>query len=120
MRIYVIFSHWSPIIRKANPKPIEFSINNDKKILTRLSSQTYEHPFDRKALASLQSMPGISPLLKKVNEYGIDRLLRLQSIASEIRVTPRNFPQLYQPWRDDKLVQKAYQIKIVPIYGKKR
>ncbi|MDB9310250.1 M48 family metallopeptidase [Aphanizomenon sp. CS-733/32] len=68
-----------------------------KKILTGLSSQTYEHPFDRKALASLQSMPGISPLLKKVNEYGIDRLLRLQSIASEIRVTPRNFPQLYQP-----------------------
>ena len=42
-------------------------------------------------------MPGLSPLLKKVNEYGIDRLLRLQSIASEIRVTPRNFPQLYQP-----------------------
>ncbi|MBS3027769.1 MAG: M48 family metallopeptidase [Dolichospermum sp. DET50] len=68
-----------------------------KKILTGLSSQTYEHPFDRKSLASLQSMPGISPLLKKVNEYGIDRLLRLQSIASEIRVTPRNFPQLYQP-----------------------
>jgi Zn-dependent protease with chaperone function len=68
-----------------------------KKILTGLSSQTYEHPFDRKALASLQSMPGISTLLKKVNEYGIDRLLRLQSIASEIRVTPRNFPQLYQP-----------------------
>ena len=68
-----------------------------KKILTGLSSKTYEHPFDRKALASLQSMSGISPLLKKVNEYGIDRLLRLQSIASEIRVTPRNFPQLYQP-----------------------
>ncbi|MDB9436487.1 M48 family metallopeptidase [Dolichospermum lemmermannii CS-548] len=68
-----------------------------KKILTGLSSTAYEHPFDKKALASLQSMPGLSPLLKKVNEYGIDRLLRLQSIASEIRVTPRNFPQLYQP-----------------------
>ena len=68
-----------------------------KKILTGLSSTAYEHPFDRKALASLQNMPGLSPLLKKVNEYGIDRLLRLQSIASEIRVTPRNFPQLYQP-----------------------
>jgi hypothetical protein len=68
-----------------------------KKILTGLSSTAYEHPFDKKALASLQNMPGLSPLLKKVNEYGIDRLLRLQSIASEIRVTPRNFPQLYQP-----------------------
>ncbi len=42
-------------------------------------------------------MPGISPLLKKVNEYGIDRLLRLQTIGSEIKVTSRNFPQLYQP-----------------------
>ncbi|MFN5991561.1 MAG: M48 family metallopeptidase, partial [Dolichospermum sp.] len=72
----------------------------DRKILTGIISQAYEHPFDRKALASLQSMPGISPLLKKVNEYGIDRLLRLQSIASEIRVTPRNFPQLYQPLRE--------------------
>ncbi len=68
-----------------------------RKILTGISSTVYEHPFDRKTLASLQSMPGVSPLLKKVNEYGIDRLLRLQSIASEIRVTPRNFPQLYQP-----------------------
>ncbi|MFM6198686.1 MAG: M48 family metallopeptidase, partial [Dolichospermum sp.] len=68
-----------------------------RKILTGISSTAYEHPFDRKALASLQNMPGISPLLKKVNEYGIDRLLRLQSIASEIRVTPRNFPKLYQP-----------------------
>jgi Zn-dependent protease with chaperone function len=69
-----------------------------RKILTGLSSQIYEHPFDRKALASLQNMPGISPLLKKVNEYGIDRLLRLQTLGSEIKVTPRNFPQLYQPF----------------------
>ena len=69
-----------------------------RKILSGLSSQTYEHPFDRKALASLQNMPGISPLLKKVNEYGIDRLLRLQTIGSEIKVTSRNFPQLHEPF----------------------
>ena len=67
-----------------------------RKILTGLSSKTYEHPFDRKALASLQNMPGVSLLLKKVNEYGIDRLLRLQSLGSEIRISPRNFPQLHQ------------------------
>jgi hypothetical protein len=67
-----------------------------RKILTGLNSKTYEHPFDRQALASLQKMPGISPILKKINEYGIDRLLRLQSLGSEIRVTNRNFPKLYQ------------------------
>ncbi len=67
-----------------------------RKILTGLSSEAYEHPFDRKALASLKNMPGVSLLLKKINEYGIDRLLRLQSLGSEIRITPRNFPQLHQ------------------------
>lgn len=67
-----------------------------RKILTGLSSATYEHPFDRKALASLQNMPGVSLLLKKVNEYGIDRLLRLQSLGSEIRISSGNFPQLHQ------------------------
>ncbi|MBC6433634.1 M48 family metallopeptidase [Nostoc sp. HG1] len=67
-----------------------------RKILTGLSSAAYEHPFDRKALASLQNMPGVSLLLKKINEYGIDRLLRLQSLGSEIKISSRNFPQLHQ------------------------
>ena len=68
----------------------------ERKILTGLISETYEHPFDRKALASLQKMPGASPLLKKINEYGLDRLLRLQRIGSQIKVTPRNFPRLHE------------------------
>jgi hypothetical protein len=67
-----------------------------RKILTGLNSKAYEHPFDRQALTALQKMPGISLLLKKINEYGIDRLLRLQSYGSEIKVTERNFPELYR------------------------
>jgi hypothetical protein len=67
-----------------------------RKILTGLNSAAYEHPFDRKTLASLQNMPGVSLLLKKTNEYGIERLLRLQSLGSEIRISSRNFPQLHQ------------------------
>lgn len=63
--------------------------------LTGLQSSAYEHPFDRQALAALKKMPGVSPLLKKINEYGIDRLLRLQSLSSEIKITEKNFPKLY-------------------------
>jgi hypothetical protein len=66
------------------------------KVFSGLNSQTYEHPFDKQALASLRKMPGISTILKKINEYSIDRLLRLQTLGSEIRVTNRNFPKLYQ------------------------
>ncbi len=81
-----------------------------RKILTGLSSEAYEHPFDRKALASLQNMPGVSLLLKKINEYGIDRLLRLQSLGSEIRISPRNFPQLHQP-----LVETCQILDVAPL-----
>lgn len=68
----------------------------EQQVLTGLKAEAYEHPFDRKALASLEKMPGVSLLLKKINEYGIDRLLRLQSLGNEIRVTARNFPYLHK------------------------
>ena len=67
-----------------------------RQVLENLSLEDYEHPSDRKALDSLEKMPGISVLFKKVNEYGIDKVLRLQCVGSDIRVTPNNFPDLYQ------------------------
>jgi hypothetical protein len=67
-----------------------------RKVLAGLSSNAYKHPFDRQALITLEKMPGVSLLIKTINDYGIDRLLRLQRLGSEIRVTPRNFPDLHQ------------------------
>jgi Peptidase family M48 len=75
---------------------MELSALMTRKRLLDLSPETYQHSFDRKALASLEKMPGLPLLLKKINEYGLDRLLRLQTIGSTFRVTPRNFPKLYQ------------------------
>ena len=66
----------------------------DKRFI-RINPEIYQHPFDRKALASLEKMPGLSFLMKKVNEYGIERILRMQTLGSEFKVTPRNFPKLY-------------------------
>ncbi|MBD2356612.1 M48 family metallopeptidase [Tolypothrix sp. FACHB-123] len=68
-----------------------------RKTLQGLHPDSYQHPFDRKALAALQKMPGLPLLLKKINEYGIDRLLRLQKLGNEFRVNPRNFPKLHNP-----------------------
>ncbi|MGK7950834.1 MAG: M48 family metallopeptidase [Xenococcaceae cyanobacterium] len=67
---------------------------NKRKILTGLSSSTYEHPFDRQALISLEKMPGVALLFKKINEYGIDRLLGFKFNAMCMRVNERNFPDL--------------------------
>ena len=72
------------------------SETSKRKIFTGLVSQTYEHPFDRQALISLEKMPGVSLLFKKVNEYGIDRLLGFKFNAICMKVNERNFPNFYQ------------------------
>ncbi|WP_017653765.1 M48 family metallopeptidase [Fortiea contorta] len=66
-----------------------------KKVLVGLKIASYQHPFDQKALTSLNKMPGLPLLMKKVNEYGVDRLLRMQVVGGEFKVTPRNFPKLH-------------------------
>ncbi|MFH7028431.1 MAG: M48 family metallopeptidase [Heteroscytonema crispum UTEX LB 1556] len=66
-----------------------------RKILHGLCAENYQHPFDRKALVALEKMPGLPLLLKKINEYGIDRLLRLPTLGNGFRVSPRNFPKLH-------------------------
>jgi hypothetical protein len=66
-----------------------------RKILHSLRVQSYQHPLDRKALVALEKMPGLPLLLKKINEYGIDRLLRMQTKGGEFRVSSQNFPSLH-------------------------
>ena len=73
---------------------------NQRKTLTGLSSQIYEHPFDRQALISLEKMPGVSLLFKKINEYGIDRLLGFKFNAICMQVNQRNFPDFYQAFTE--------------------
>ena len=73
---------------------------NQRQTLTGLSSQSYEHPFDRQTLISLEKMPGVSLFFKKINEYGIDRLLGFKFNAICMKVNERNFPDLYQAFTE--------------------
>ena len=49
-----------------------------RRILTGLRPQTYEHPADTKALDALQQTRGLETLVRKCNEWGFERLLRVQ------------------------------------------
>ncbi len=82
----------------------------DRKYLTGLTPQAYEHPFDRQALISLEKIPGVALFFKKVNEYGIDRLLRFKFGAICMRVNSRNFPELYQTF-----LEACKTIDVTPI-----
>src|SRR5215217_431210 len=68
----------------------------DRKRLIGLRPQVYEHPWDKKALDALQSSKSFAALVAKLNEWGFERILRVQLTGSNLRVTPDNFPEIYE------------------------
>lgn len=59
--------------------------------LRGLMPRDYEHPYDRRALAALESNTTLGMALGKLNQYGIDRVLRVQFAGSNVRATRRSF-----------------------------
>src|SRR5580692_2032166 len=68
--------------------------------LTGISSRAYEHPADRSALVALRKLTGFDTLLKLLNGLFNERAMRLQFLASAVRVSDRQFPQIYEMLRD--------------------
>lgn len=61
-----------------------------------ISPRAYEHPADRGALATLRSVPGAPMVLKAVAGAFTERGERLLSLASAIRVGPKQYPRLHE------------------------
>ena len=76
--------------------------------LKGLRPQSYEHPSDTKTLDALQTTSGLETLIRKCNEFGLDRLLRVQLMGSYLLATADSFPQLYRA------VQEGCEILDVP------
>lgn len=64
------------------------------KLLNSLSPLEYEHPFDAKALNSLQNTAGLDRLVQKFYDLGIERIIKLQYTGGAIKVTPNNMSDL--------------------------
>jgi Zn-dependent protease with chaperone function len=62
--------------------------------LTGLRPQAYEHPSDTAALNALTSVKGLDLLVRKLNSWSFDRLLRVQLTGSFLKVTADSFPDL--------------------------
>jgi Zn-dependent protease with chaperone function len=68
--------------------------------LTGISSRAYEHPADRSALVALRKLTGFDTLLKLLNGLFNERAMRLEFLASGVKVSERQFPQIYEMLRD--------------------
>jgi Zn-dependent protease with chaperone function len=68
--------------------------------LPGISSRAYEHPADRSALVALRKLSGFDILLRRLAGLFNDRSLRLMFLASSVRASEQQFPQLYQSLLD--------------------
>ncbi|HEV2451066.1 MAG TPA: M48 family metallopeptidase [Streptosporangiaceae bacterium] len=68
--------------------------------LPGISSRAYEHPADRSALVAMRKLTGFDVLLRRLAGLFNDRSLRLLFLASSVRASERQFPQMYESLRD--------------------
>jgi Zn-dependent protease with chaperone function len=68
--------------------------------LTGISSRAYEHPADRSALVALRKLSGFDTLLRRLFGLFNERAFRLTYLASAVRASERQFPQVYELVRD--------------------
>jgi Zn-dependent protease with chaperone function len=64
--------------------------------LPGISSRAYEHPADRSALVAMRKLTGFDVLLRRLAGLFNDRSLRLLFLASAVRVSPEQFPDLHE------------------------
>jgi hypothetical protein len=62
--------------------------------LTGLIPQAYEHPSDAAALNVLQHTVGLDILVRKLSEWGFERIVRVQLTGSYLQVNGDAFPDL--------------------------
>ena len=68
---------------------------HNKKILTGLDHSQYEHPFDQKALATLEGTPGLT-LAGNFITNKVERFYKIQYTGSHLRITSDNYPKIYE------------------------
>src|SRR3982751_4868793 len=60
-----------------------------------LNKHDYIHPADSKALSALRAIPGVDSSLKKLLEWTGESAIRVMFMASAVKVTPKQCPDLH-------------------------
>ncbi|WP_441246133.1 M48 family metallopeptidase [Kitasatospora sp. McL0602] len=65
-----------------------------------ISTRAWEHPADRSALVALRKLSGFDEILKKLAGLVSERSVRLLYLATAVRTSERQFPELHAMVRD--------------------
>ncbi len=81
---------------------------SQRQAFPNISSRTWQHHADQTALATLQAIPGLDVLLQKLIGQTSEPSFRLIYLASAVRVSQRQFPEVHT------LLQEACRILDAP------
>ena len=73
---------------------------NARRILTSISSRSWEHPAERAALAALRKLPVFDEVLKTLFGFFGEKPIRLAFQANALRVSERQYGHIYERYRD--------------------
>lgn len=63
--------------------------------LNHLHYSDYEHPLDSKTIEMLQNTIGLEKLAQAINKYGVEKIVRIESMSNSILITPTNNSRLF-------------------------
>ncbi len=69
--------------------------NEPHKKFVGLHKNDYVHPLDKSALAAVKAIPGVDSALKKLLEWTGESAIRVMFMASAVKVTPKQCPDLH-------------------------
>jgi Zn-dependent protease with chaperone function len=67
--------------------------------LIDISPKAYEHPADRAATAALQQIPMIDTVVRKLIEFGLERAVQQEFLASAVRLGDDQMPEVWASHR---------------------
>ncbi len=71
-----------------------------RRILTEIAPHSWEHPADKAALQALRRIPVFDEVLRKIFGVMTERAIRLAFQASAVRIGPKQYPQVYDIYKE--------------------
>jgi Zn-dependent protease with chaperone function len=71
-----------------------------RRVLTGIAPHAWEHPADKAALQALRRIPVFDEVLKKMFGFFGEKPIRLAFQADAVRVSERQFPEVYRLYRE--------------------
>jgi Zn-dependent protease with chaperone function len=74
--------------------------NSGRKKFKGLDPLSFQHPADVAAIRKLDRLPGLQRMIRKLSLGYTEKMYRMLNVSENIRVTPKQFPKIYEMFRE--------------------